>query len=120
MPVEHRDQGRLRPRVRTELVIGTPHTSTHIDALCHCASDGRIFGGASVADVHTDFRFTEHRMETVPPILAEWEEPLYEASLKTVPAAPPVSLDGTLVPGAPCPGHRSPRSWQPPVTPREG
>jgi kynurenine formamidase len=53
----------------TELVIGTPHTSTHIDALCHYASDGRIFGGASVADVHTDFGFTEHGMETVPPII---------------------------------------------------
>jgi kynurenine formamidase len=44
----------------SELVIGTPHVSTHIDALCHYAFDGRIFGGASVDDVHTDFGFTEH------------------------------------------------------------
>ncbi|WCB95345.1 Kynurenine formamidase [Baekduia alba] len=53
----------------SEIVIGTPHVSTHIDALCHYAFDGRIFGGASVADVHTDFGFTEHAMETVPPII---------------------------------------------------
>jgi kynurenine formamidase len=53
----------------SELVIGTPHVSTHIDALCHYAFDGRIFGGASVDDVHTDFGFTEHGMETVPPII---------------------------------------------------
>lgn len=53
----------------SELVIGTPHVSTHIDALCHYAFDGRIFGGASVADVHTDFGFSEHGMETVPPII---------------------------------------------------
>jgi kynurenine formamidase len=53
----------------SELVIGTPHVSTHIDALCHYAFDGRIFGGASVADVHTDFGFTQHAMETVGPII---------------------------------------------------
>jgi kynurenine formamidase len=53
----------------TELVIGTPHVSTHIDALCHYAFDGRIFGGAAVEDVSSDFGWTEHGMETVPPII---------------------------------------------------
>jgi kynurenine formamidase len=53
----------------SEIVIGTPHVSTHIDALCHYAFDGRIFGGASVGEVHTDFGFTEHAMESVPPII---------------------------------------------------
>jgi kynurenine formamidase len=53
----------------TELVTGSPHISTHIDALNHHAVDGRIFGGSRVEDVLTDFGFTEHGMETVPPII---------------------------------------------------
>lgn len=55
--------------VSTEIVVGTPHVSTHIDALCHFAVDGRIFGGASVSDAHTDFGWREHGIETVPPII---------------------------------------------------
>lgn len=53
----------------TELVVGSPHISTHIDALNHHAVDGRIFGGARVDDALTDFGWTEHGMETVPPII---------------------------------------------------
>jgi kynurenine formamidase len=53
----------------TEIVIGGTHASTHVDALCHFAFDGRIFGGASVSDSHTDVGWREHGIETVPPII---------------------------------------------------
>jgi kynurenine formamidase len=53
-----------------EVIFGTLHTSTHIDALVHVQRDGRIFGGALDADVRGDRAFTQHGVETIPPILA--------------------------------------------------
>src|SRR5690348_10800585 len=39
----------------TEVVMATPHVSTHIDALNHVSKGGRIFGGHRTADVEHDF-----------------------------------------------------------------
>jgi kynurenine formamidase len=53
----------------TELLVGTPHVSTHVDALNHHQRDGRIFGGASVEEAFDDFGWKQLGMETVAPII---------------------------------------------------
>jgi kynurenine formamidase len=52
-----------------EVIIGTQHTSTHIDAFVHIQSEGRIYGGARAADARGDQGWIQHGMETVPPIV---------------------------------------------------
>lgn len=53
----------------TELLIGTPHVSTHVDALNHHQRDGRIYGGATVEEAFDDFGWKQLGMETVAPII---------------------------------------------------
>jgi len=53
----------------TEVLMATPHVSTHIDALNHVSKDGRIFGGHLMEDVEHDFGVSEASIETVPPIV---------------------------------------------------
>src|SRR5436190_7092819 len=53
----------------TEVLMATPHVSTHIDALNHVSMHGRIFGGHRTDDVEGDFGMTAHGIETVPPIV---------------------------------------------------
>jgi kynurenine formamidase len=53
----------------TEVLMATPHVSTHIDALNHVSKGGRIFGGHSTDEVQTDFGATAASIETVPPIV---------------------------------------------------
>jgi kynurenine formamidase len=53
----------------TEVLMATPHVSTHIDALNHVSKGGRIFGGHRVEDVEGDFGMTAEGIETVPPIV---------------------------------------------------
>ncbi len=53
----------------TEVLMATPHVSTHIDALNHVSKGGRIFGGHSTDDVQHDFGISEASIETVPPIV---------------------------------------------------
>lgn len=53
-----------------EVIVGTLHTSSHIDALVHVQRDGRIFGGALDSVVRDDRGFAQHGVETIPPILA--------------------------------------------------
>jgi kynurenine formamidase len=53
-----------------ELVAGSPHLGTHIDALAHVQADGYVFGGLPVAEVFGDFGWTRNGMETVPPIVS--------------------------------------------------
>src|SRR5438046_4053905 len=53
----------------TEVLMATPHVSTHIDALNHVSKDGRIFGGHLVDEVEHDFGVSEASIETVPPIV---------------------------------------------------
>lgn len=53
-----------------EVVAGTLHTSTHIDALVHVQAYGRVFGGARASDCRTDQGWQVHGAETIPPIIA--------------------------------------------------
>jgi kynurenine formamidase len=53
----------------TEVLMATPHVSTHIDALNHVSKDGRIFGGHRTDDVEGDFGMAAEGIETVPPIV---------------------------------------------------
>ncbi|HMA35956.1 MAG TPA: cyclase family protein [Chloroflexia bacterium] len=53
----------------TEVLMATPHVSTHIDALNHVSKGGRIFGGHRTADVEHDFGVAAASIETVPPIV---------------------------------------------------
>ncbi len=53
----------------TELVMGTPHVGTHIDALSHCQLDGKIHGGATCAEAEGDFGWRSRAMETMKPII---------------------------------------------------
>src|SRR5947208_1649444 len=43
----------------TEVLMATPHVSTHIDALNHVSKDGRIFGGHLADEVQRDFGMSE-------------------------------------------------------------
>jgi len=52
-----------------EVITGTPHAGTHIDALIHVQANGRVFGGHRVSDVLNEKGWKEHGMETVPAIL---------------------------------------------------
>jgi kynurenine formamidase len=52
-----------------EVIIGTQHTSTHIDAFVHIQSGGQIFGGGRAAESRSDQGWLVHGMETVPPIV---------------------------------------------------
>lgn len=53
----------------TEVLMATPHVSTHIDALNHVSKDGHIFGGHLTRDVEHDFGVSAASIETVPPIV---------------------------------------------------
>lgn len=53
----------------TEVLMATPHHSTHIDALNHVSKGGRIFGGHSTDEVQHDFGASAASIETVPPIV---------------------------------------------------
>lgn len=52
-----------------EVIMGTLHVSTHIDALVHIQSEGRTYGGHLAADIRDDHGWNKHGMETVPPIV---------------------------------------------------
>lgn len=45
------------------------HSGTHIDALCHQACDLTLYGGHTTDACETPAGFTEHGIETVPPLL---------------------------------------------------
>lgn len=52
-----------------EIITGTPHAGTHLDALVHVQGEGRVYGGHHARDVRDDKGWKKHGMETVPPIL---------------------------------------------------
>ncbi|MFD1212128.1 cyclase family protein [Arthrobacter sp. GCM10027362] len=53
------------------LIITAEHSGTHIDALCHQASDLQMFGGRRVdAQVQTSTGFSELGVETIGPMIA--------------------------------------------------
>lgn len=52
-----------------EMISGTLHTSTHIDAFIHVQKDGRIYGGHDAARSRDDGGWKRSGIETVPPIV---------------------------------------------------
>lgn len=56
----------------SELVMGTTHTGTHIDALCHvtCGPESSWHGGGSADDLLGDFGAREHDASRLEPIVA--------------------------------------------------
>ncbi len=52
-----------------EVITGSTHISTHIDALCHISFNNKIFGNHNNKDVWTKFGYKEFGIETIPPIL---------------------------------------------------
>ena len=56
------------------VLITTEHSGTHIDALCHQALDGRLYGGIEVSpQVETPYGFSVLGIETVSPIVGRCE-----------------------------------------------
>jgi kynurenine formamidase len=52
-----------------EVITGTLHTSTHIDALIHVQAEDRIHGGSPARTARGDRGWREQGIETVPPIV---------------------------------------------------
>jgi kynurenine formamidase len=53
-----------------DLIQGSPHVGSHIDAFAHVQSSGKVYGGRRAADVYSDFGWTENGIETVSPIVS--------------------------------------------------
>jgi kynurenine formamidase len=53
-----------------ELFTMGAHTGTHIDALCHVASNGKLHGGIDAVEASRGGRFNQLGAETIEPILA--------------------------------------------------
>jgi kynurenine formamidase len=51
-----------------DLIVTGGHVGTHIDALCHAAQDGKLYGGHDAYAASTGGRFTVHGIEAVEPI----------------------------------------------------
>jgi regulator of RNase E activity RraA/kynurenine formamidase len=52
-----------------ELIQGSPHIGSHLDAPAHIQSFGKVFGGHRAADVYDDFGWRENGIHTVPPVI---------------------------------------------------
>jgi kynurenine formamidase len=52
-----------------ETIIGTLHTSTHIDAFVHVQHEGKTFGGHEARDIRSDRGWSRYGAETIAPIL---------------------------------------------------
>jgi kynurenine formamidase len=68
----HDTYGQDGPRTGASgMIVCMEHSGTHIDALCHQASDLTLCGGLPVdAGVQTSRGFTQHGVEHIPPIVA--------------------------------------------------
>ncbi|MBA3906544.1 MAG: cyclase family protein, partial [Pseudonocardiales bacterium] len=52
-----------------EMLVLGGHVGTHMDALCHVAVDGRLYGGTAVADALDGGRYRSHGIDRVPPLV---------------------------------------------------
>ncbi len=52
-----------------EVISGTLHVGTHIDAFIHIQAEGHIYGGGLARDARDDSGWRQYGMETVPPIV---------------------------------------------------
>jgi kynurenine formamidase len=66
------DENRVNMGFISEFVLGTTHTGTHIDALCHttCGETNTWHGGGSADQLLGDFGPLEHDASTLDPIVA--------------------------------------------------
>jgi kynurenine formamidase len=54
----------------SELLVTSPHTGTHIDALCHASRDGKLFGGIDAYESQRGgIGFAQLGAETIPPLV---------------------------------------------------
>lgn len=71
MILERRHGDRYRPDGTSganEIIITGGHVGTHVDALCHVACGGKLYGGIDALEAQAGGRFKEHGIETLPPI----------------------------------------------------
>ena len=59
-------------QVSAEAIVGSLHTSTHVDAICHVLADGKLFGGIREEEARTDTGWHAHGIETAPPIIGRF------------------------------------------------
>ncbi|OPG12213.1 cyclase family protein [Microbispora sp. GKU 823] len=52
-----------------ELIVLGGHVGTHMDALCHVAADGLMYGGIEAATAVTGGRYRVHGIDQVPPMV---------------------------------------------------
>lgn len=90
----HGDPGPPGPRTSAAgMLTMMEHTGTHIDALCHQAYEGRLCGGVEVRAAESPTGFSEHGIETVPPLVGRGVL-LDVAGHEGVPFLPPRSVIG--------------------------
>ncbi len=71
------------------MIVCMEHSGTHIDALCHQASDMMLCGGIAVdSQTQTPYGFTKHGVETIAPMVAPGVL-LDLAAYHNLPALPP-------------------------------
>ncbi len=63
-------RGGRRLQSSAEVIVGSLHTSTHIDSLSHVQLNDRIFGGDLARDSRDDRGWKKYGIETVVPIVA--------------------------------------------------
>jgi kynurenine formamidase len=66
----HRDGTATRRTSASGMLTMMEHAGTHIDAYCHQAFDGKLYGGIPVKEVETPAGFTKLGVEQMPPIVA--------------------------------------------------
>lgn len=52
-----------------ELIVTGGHVGSHIDALCHAAEHGRMYGGVDAQEACAGGKYTVHGVETIAPFL---------------------------------------------------
>jgi kynurenine formamidase len=68
-PDRARDRDMAGTSFSNEVIMGTPHVGTHLDALCHVQFEGRVYGGAEAAEAEGDYGWRAMGIENVKPIV---------------------------------------------------
>jgi len=83
--------------IHSELLTGSAHTGTHIDALCHatCGADDHWFGGDSAAQYLGDFGPQTHDAAAIPPIFGRGVllDVASAMGMKALPASTPIGVE---------------------------
>jgi hypothetical protein len=78
------DENMRGNRFSVEVIHGSTHPSSHLDALNHAQRHGRVYGGAEVAALLGDFGWRGFGAETIPPMVLPGVLIDVAASLDTV------------------------------------